>query len=171
MNDLRKIHGDRFPSLMQSHNIVCFGAGRALQNFCVIMNDTEFLHHIDYVVDNAESKWGEYVSLANDVKVPIQSHEYMKTHIKDNTIILITCNQQESIRFQLSQYHELKDVEIFDFAPIKNKYIVQRARNVKLPASLRRTQTPVLPQLKGQRHDTKGDSLLLVRSQPLTGTI
>lgn len=148
MNDLHKIHGDRFSSLMQSHNIVCFGAGRALQNFCVIMKDTEFLHCIDYVVDNAESKWGEYISLTNDVKVPICSPEYMRTNIKkDNTIILITCKQQEAIRSQLAKYDELKAIEIFDFEPIKNEYIIQRARNMKLPASLRRTQVPVIPKV------------------------
>lgn len=133
--------------LLQHQHIICFGAGRALQTFCVIMRDTDLFCHIDYVVDNAESKWGKYVSLSNDIKVPVRSPEYMKTHIKDDTIILITCNQQESIRFQLSQYHELKDVEIFDFEPIKNKYIVQRARNVKLPASLRRTETPIIPKV------------------------
>lgn len=133
--------------LLQHQHIICFGAGRALQTFCIVMRDTDFVRHVDYVVDNAESKWGKYITLVNDVKVPIQSPKYMKTHIKDDTIILITCNQQKPIRSQLSQYHELNDVEIFDFEPIKNEYIVQRARNVKLPASFRRTETPIIPKV------------------------
>lgn len=129
--------------LLQHQHIICFGAGRALQTFCRILCNTNFRFLVDYVVDNAESKWGQVVSLANDIQVPVRSPAYMKNNIKGNQILLITCNQQEEIVSQLSQYHELSGTDIYDYESI----IIQMARTVKLPAAFRQTKEPVIPKV------------------------
>lgn len=92
---------------LENRRMVIWGAGRKLEGVFRRFQQYHFEKYVDYIVDNNETLWGT-TKLLGDMQVPIQSVQYMRSHIDRNTVLVIMIKQYREVAKQLREYKELK---------------------------------------------------------------
>lgn len=109
---------------IEHRRMVIWGAGRKMEGVFHRFRQYHFERYVDYIVDNNEKLWGT-TRLLGDMQVPIQSVQYMRSHIDRNTVIVIMIKQYSEVVKQLREYKELKHNPVYrcpeyDYLPEKN---------------------------------------------------
>ena len=103
---------------LKSKEVVFFGAGKRLENTCRDFKECGFENIISYVVDNNTSLW-ETKKKVGKIEIIIRSPEYLKKHIKKNTVIVISTDKYMPVYEQLQGYDELKNTVIYKYPEIR----------------------------------------------------
>lgn len=127
--------------------LVCFGAGRMLQNFADCFGKEEFAKKILYIIDNAQEKQDNPVQLYGHAIDVISIAKFCACNHVENCIILITTNDAVAVFEQLERIERLNDVECCMAMFVRGKTNDTDARNRQYPVNLRIYNEPVIPKM------------------------
>ena len=127
-------------ALETDKRLICFGAGRIFAKFMdrlqKMINCT-----VAYAVDNDETKWGTEIPIPSG-KCKIYPPSRLKENV-DSCLLIITCADADPIKQQIQAMG--LDIEVYSYAEFIESYHVWRAKEVKLPASLKKSASPLIP--------------------------
>ncbi len=133
----RKISAHTLLRKLKNNRMVVFGAGRKLEGVFRKFKEYHFEKYVDYIVDNNQEMW-ETVKTLGDIQIPIYSPEYMRNHIRRETIIVIMIWQYKEVEKQLSGYTELKHNPVYQCP--KYHYLLEKQMDALIAKlSLRNT--------------------------------
>lgn len=131
--------------ILKAKKLICFGAGKGLENFAQKIGHDEFVSKIEFIVDNDEQKQNTFKELFGR-KVQIKSFEYLLKYSSGNSlVILITVADCEPIFHQLQQYSQLNDVDCCLPVLITSKTHETAERERKYPVNYRITKEIQIP--------------------------
>lgn len=128
-------------------SFACVGSGRAFQAFLSRTTIPHLKERIAFVVDNDPMRRGQVVSV-DDRQLRILSLDEL-AHQADASemAFLITCRAREEIERQIAAHPYWKDVPVGWYGELDQAYWIDRAKGVRLPADLRKTKQPVIPNI------------------------
>lgn len=115
---------------IKGKKIICFGAGKYMEDMSVEFPDMNFTNHIKLFWDNAVIKWGTK-KVINDKIFPIcKPGEFMGID-SDDCVVLITTNHYMEILYQLESMESCRMIECYvaDFMKCQyydNRRFIQR---------------------------------------------
>ena len=132
----------KFIDIVKNKNLICFGSGKALNNFVNRYFDLTIENYISYIADNDVNKIGTKKKLIQK-EIPIISPSNIKD--MDNVILLITCTDIEGILEQLSVYSELNNIWCFYYVFINSATNAKDDEKRYYPDSFKITSDPIIP--------------------------
>lgn len=117
--------------------VICFGAGKRLENTCKSFQECGFENLISYIVDNNSNLWDTVKKIGN-IEIPIRSPEYLKKNINSNSVILISTDRVSAVYEQLQGYEELKNTLVYKY-PEKRHQLAEVWNNIFKKLPLRNT--------------------------------
>ncbi len=134
---------EQFVNVSHSKKIVCFGAGKALENMFKLYGMKDIIRHIEYVVDNNKLLWDTYINIGDNKTISVKSPDYLKSDQNEDVILIITNRMhQEAIISQLDGFYKFSYCTITDI-----KKLVLRDASKKLPSNFRVYSKMVIPKI------------------------
>ncbi len=126
--------------------LICFGAGKRIDNFEKFYQGTSILKKVKFVVDNDVKKQGMIVTVDNR-NIEIISFEKLKSSELTNTAILIVSKEYESILRQLEQDEKLRNIDCYclthQFLIVNEEHAMEKS----IPDTIRISDTPLIPKV------------------------
>ncbi|WP_242843746.1 glycosyltransferase family 32 protein [Pseudobutyrivibrio ruminis] len=132
---------------MKEKRIVCFGAGRAAQNFFEWYKDELIVDRVNYILDNNSAKWGQVLSITTGRNIIIQSPKYLERDILNIDTIIITNLTPEPIIEQLMRIFNDIDFDVILYQNLKNILFENRMHTAIIPNNIRVTKEPLIPKV------------------------
>lgn len=108
---------------IKGKRVVVFGTGKIMEKRFSSFDFLHFEEHVDYLVDNNKEKWDTAREI-NGKTLYIRSPQYMREHVKPDTIVLIWMKNTKDIVKQLNEYEETKKLICYSYPDYyHNKYI------------------------------------------------
>ena len=101
--------------------LVCFGAGKALENFCNMFLEYNIAEYITCLADNNEGLWGKKKNLF-EKHVPIVPLSAIPQEICSSAIVLISCQYLRSVYETLAKESSLADSMCCFYGFVIDKY-------------------------------------------------
>lgn len=137
---------NRFLYLMQKKELICFGAGKGLENFCAKLKDYHIEKKIAYIIDNDQKKWNTY-KFINKIKIKIVSLSKAIENLNTNMILLITCGDAVEIYNQLNEIYQFNNIECYSSQFIMGEALSREFIKKKLPKNFRIHHEPQIPKI------------------------
>ena len=144
---LRTCDMEEFIKRIEGRDVVCFGAGKLLSDFCEEFCDYSLEKQITYIVDNNPSLWGEQKCL-NGTKIDIKEPDSLYKENSKGIIILITCSEISAFEIysSLDVMNELSENECYIASFLKLcQYDAIAYKASKAPEGYRMNTSPVIP--------------------------
>ena len=132
---------------LKYQKLVCFGAGRMLENFTERFGENEFAKKIELIIDNDKEKQNTAKVLCNQSINIISIEKFCSNYQVKDYIILIMTDDAVAVFEQLHQIEQLKDVECCVAAFVRGKTNEIDEKNRYYPANLRVYDKPVIPKV------------------------
>ncbi len=114
----------KFTDQIKEQFIVCFGAGKCLEQHKTFLEKERLCERIIAVIDNDEKKQGSSVIIAGK-KFPVQSFDELAAmRNSNNFLVLVMSSYFQEIQSQIKACPQLSDVEILDA-----RYVFQKREN------------------------------------------
>lgn len=127
--------------------LVCFGAGKMLNNFIKQYGKLNIKKKITLILDNNQEKDGTQIDIS-DRKIKVTSVEkFCKNYPVKDFIILITCADVVQIYEQLQQIEQLQDVDCCILQFVKSMTNETDEKSRYYPKSFRMCDNPVIPKI------------------------
>ena len=136
-----------FEKRVQSSSVVCFGAGRYMEDFSEGFPDVQW--NIAYFVDNNEKLWGQK-KILRGVSYDICSPSFLFDNITKNTVLLISCGYDiaPDIFKELDSDKRLKAIECYLAHAINATQTDYLTYNATLPPiGFRMNEQQVIPKI------------------------
>ena len=106
---------------IQGKEVVCWGAGRRLENTCLDLQELGLEKMINYIVDNNEAIWNTKRTICG-IDIPVRSPEYLRKNIHRNTVLVISMDKVKSVFEQIQGYPELDNTPCFQYPVIRYRW-------------------------------------------------
>jgi hypothetical protein len=144
---LRTCSLDEFIKRIDGREVVCFGAGRLLTEFCEEFGSYTIERYITYIVDNNPSLWGTKKRINNIEKI-IEKPDKLYSNATEDTIILITCSGIHGLEVyeDINIKFDSVDIECYYARFIRSiQYDIMSFSASKPPEGFRANPVPVIP--------------------------
>lgn len=128
-------------------SLICFGAGRMLENFTNCFGRGEFVKKIEVIIDNDKKKHNTKTKIYGQSVDIISVEKFCSDYQVKNYIILITTDDAVSVFEQLEQVKQLKDVECCMAAFVRGKTNEEDEKKRYYPVDLRIYDKPRIPKV------------------------
>lgn len=143
---LKNCNIDHFLCLIQQKELVCFGAGKVLENFCTELKNYHMENKIAYIIDNDPKKWDTY-KVINKVEIKIISLSKAIEDLSKNIILLITSDDCIAIYNQLNAINQLNKIECYYSRFVMSESLSQEFVKRKLPEDFRIYRESKIPKI------------------------
>ncbi len=126
--------------------IICYGAGKELENFVELFKDTAVLSKCRYVADRDCNKQGKVLQFGS-MSLVVMAPESIKSRERISTGIVITCRCFEEV---INFFEDDAVLKEFDFYCLYYLKIFERERNAlkkKVPSTFKIQEHPVIPKV------------------------
>lgn len=144
---LRTCGLDEFIKRIEGNELVCFGAGRMLTEFCDQFKDHTIEKYIAYIVDNASTLWGTKKRI-NNVEITIDKPDRLYSTATENTVVLITCGRVYGLEVyeEISRRFDTVNIDCYFARFIRGIHSTDTSYNAaKPPEDFRANPVPVIP--------------------------
>jgi len=143
---LKKIQtADEFFQIVKK-KIICFGAGKRLDEFCDQLKQYNIGKQIMYIVDNDSEKWGSD-KVCNGNSVKIISYTQMYKVLGHDSVIIITCDALDTIYQQIKSNKDGMDTECYFYKNILMGAKCGDLKKIDVPDFLKVYDVPKIPKL------------------------
>ncbi len=132
---------------LKQQKLVCFGAGRMLQNFANSFGKEEFAKKIEFILDNDKEKQNSNLELYGQSIGIISIEKFCTICHGAGHIILVTSDDAVAILEQLQAIAELEDIECCLAAFIRGKTNEVDERKRQYPKNLRMYDKQMIPKV------------------------
>lgn len=140
---------ETFIDMIHSRKIICFGRGRGLLSFLLMLFSNDCINQVEAVIDNNPVLHGSVVSNYNSC-INTYGVEYLKKKQIKDYIIVITVRSEEmirSIKKQLSVIPEVDGIEVVSYGEIYDDWIEKNKTSFVFPDSIRVLSEPCIPKI------------------------
>lgn len=145
---LKNCDVEHFSCLLQQKELVCFGAGQILENFCAEFKKYHIENKIAYIIDNDPQKWDTY-KVINEVIIPIISLSKAIDNLNNNIILLITSGRGNVVDIynQLNAIKQFEQIECYYSRFITGESLNRELVKRNLPDDFRLYSEPRIPKI------------------------
>lgn len=126
--------------------IICFGAGKRIENFKEFYQETNVFKKISFFVDNNIEKQKTIVNIG-DKNIGIISFKELRDRQLENTVILIITAEYMPILLQLEQDSKLKNVDCYCLTHQLALMAEELAMKKSVPDKIRISDKPLIPKV------------------------